>query len=235
MPDLKRVWKFERYEPTLGDNRKSDRPFWLKVRSGMTKQALADLLERLGGLTENSTAAEAAAVFVDAEGPILEMGDEPLSVQGVAVPDIQSYIALVTDLATGARQKYATLVQERIGKGLAKYGIAVQDVKIRDIALPQELRAAVDQKIAAQQSAEKQQFVLQQKTQEAEQRRVEAQGLADAQTIIQAKLTDQYLKYEYIQTLQKLVNSSNTTFLFVPNDPNALPNFQLPLGQGTQR
>ncbi|MEJ0083150.1 MAG: hypothetical protein WDM78_19880 [Puia sp.] len=55
------------------------------------------------------------------------------------------------------------------------------------------------QKISAEQDAQKMQFVLQKEKQEAERKRVEAQGIADYQKIISESLTDRQLQYESIK------------------------------------
>ena len=52
-------------------------------------------------------------------------------------------------------------------------------------------------------------FVLQKEKQEAERKRVEAQGIADYQRIINTGLTDQQLQYEQIKALKEIALSSN--------------------------
>lgn len=131
-------------------------------------------------------------------------------------------------LATGGRAAYSEATQVRIEKGLEKYGIIVEDVKIRDIGLPQSLISAIDAKVAAQQAAEQQKFELDKTRQQAEIRVTEAQGLADAQEIIQATLTPAYLQYQYIQALLAVVDSPNNSVLVLPSDPGNMPQFVLP-------
>lgn len=52
-------------------------------------------------------------------------------------------------------------------------------------------------------------FVLLKEKQEAERKRVEAQGIADYQRIINTGLTDQQLQYEQIKAMKELALSQN--------------------------
>jgi regulator of protease activity HflC (stomatin/prohibitin superfamily) len=53
------------------------------------------------------------------------------------------------------------------------------------------------------------QFILLKEKQEAERKRVEAQGIADYQRIINTGLTDQQLQYEQIKAYLELAKSPN--------------------------
>ena len=54
------------------------------------------------------------------------------------------------------------------------------------------------------------QFVLQKERQEAERKRVEAQGISDYQRIINTGLTSQQLQYEQIKAYLELAKSPNS-------------------------
>jgi regulator of protease activity HflC (stomatin/prohibitin superfamily) len=75
--------------------------------------------------------------------------------------------------------------------------------------LPNSVKASIESKINAEQDAKKMEFVLQKEKQEAERKRVEAQGIADYQKIINTGLTDQQLQYEQIKAMQALALSPN--------------------------
>jgi regulator of protease activity HflC (stomatin/prohibitin superfamily) len=62
------------------------------------------------------------------------------------------------------------------------------------------------------------QFVLQKEKQEAERKRVEAQGIADYQRIINDGLTDKQLQYEQIKAYKELANSENSKIIVMPNN-----------------
>lgn len=61
------------------------------------------------------------------------------------------------------------------------------------------------------------QFVLQKEKQEAERKRVEAQGIADYQRIINEGLSDRQLQYEQIKAIKELAGSANAKIVMIPS------------------
>jgi regulator of protease activity HflC (stomatin/prohibitin superfamily) len=61
------------------------------------------------------------------------------------------------------------------------------------------------------------QFVLQKERQEAERKRVEAQGIADYQRIIATNLTDKQLQYESIKAQREIATSQNAKVIIMGN------------------
>ena len=88
-------------------------------------------------------------------------------------------------------------------------GLVLEQLLIRNINLPTSVKASIESKINAEQDAQKMTFVLQKEKQEAERKRVEAQGIADYQRIINTGLTDQQLQYEQIKAMKELALSAN--------------------------
>lgn len=103
--------------------------------------------------------------------------------------------------------------QNRIFKGIESdfksRGFLLEQLLVRNITLPQSVRSTIEQKINAEQDAQKMQFVLLKETQEAERKRVEAQGIADYQRIINQGLTSNQLQYEQIKALKEIATSQN--------------------------
>jgi len=128
-----------------------------------------------------------------------------------------------TDLYASKRDDYTNTVRDKLVKSFRDRGIILEGVLLRDILLPEKVRTAIDEKIAAEQESQKMQYVLQRESQEAERKRVEAAGISDAQRIIAGSLTNQYLQYNYITTLKELVNSKNSTFVITPFDSKLTP------------
>ena len=85
----------------------------------------------------------------------------------------------------------------------------LEQLLVRNITLPNSVKASIESKINAEQDAKKMEFVLLKEKQEAERKRVEAQGIADYQRIINTGLTDQQLQYEQIKAIKELALSSN--------------------------
>jgi regulator of protease activity HflC (stomatin/prohibitin superfamily) len=89
-------------------------------------------------------------------------------------------------------------------------GLLLEQLLLRNITLPQAVKTSIEQKISAEQDAQKMQFVLQKERQEAERKRVEAQGISDYQRIISESLTDRQLQYESIKAQLEVAKSPNT-------------------------
>jgi regulator of protease activity HflC (stomatin/prohibitin superfamily) len=97
----------------------------------------------------------------------------------------------------------------------------LESVLIRNINLPESVKKTIESKINAEQDSQKMQFVLTKEKQEAERKRVEAQGIADYQRIVSSSLNDKQLQYEMIQAQKELAKSPNTKVIFMGNKGNA--------------
>jgi regulator of protease activity HflC (stomatin/prohibitin superfamily) len=69
--------------------------------------------------------------------------------------------------------------------------------------------------MSAEQDAQKMQYVLQKEQQEAQRKRVEAQGIADYQHIISESLTDRQLQYESIKAQLEIAKSANAKVIIM--------------------
>lgn len=107
------------------------------------------------------------------------------------------------------RDEFQQRIYKSIEADFLARGMELEQLLVRNITLPESVRNSIEEKISAEQDAQKMTFVLQKEKQEAERKRVEAQGIADYQKIINATLTDKQLQYEWIKAYQGLVNSSN--------------------------
>ena len=109
--------------------------------------------------------------------------------------------------------------QQRIFKSIEddfkKRGLILEQLLIRNINLPNSVKKTIESKINAEQDAQKMTFVLQKEKQEAERKRVEAQGIADYQRIISTGLSDKQLQYEQIKAQKELAASPNTKIIFM--------------------
>jgi len=112
-------------------------------------------------------------------------------------------------LYSGKRDEFQQRIFKSIETDFSKRGLVLEQLLVRNITLPQSVKATIEQKINAEQDAQKMQFVLLKEKQEAERKRVEAQGIADYQRIINIGLTDQQLQYEQIKAYLELAKSPN--------------------------
>jgi regulator of protease activity HflC (stomatin/prohibitin superfamily) len=113
------------------------------------------------------------------------------------------------------RDEFQLRIFTSIENDFKKRGLILEQLLVRNITLPQSVKATIEQKINAEQDAQKMQFVLQKEKQEAERKRVEAQGIADYQRIINIGLTDQQLQYEQIKAYLELAKSQNSKVIIM--------------------
>ncbi|MEP6467876.1 MAG: prohibitin family protein [Parafilimonas sp.] len=111
------------------------------------------------------------------------------------------------------RDEFQQRIYKTIEKDFSDRGLLLESLLIRNITLPQSVKQSIEQKISAEQDAQKMQFVLQKEQQEAQRKRIEAQGIADYQTIISQSLTDKQLQYESIKAQLAIAQSPNTKII----------------------
>jgi regulator of protease activity HflC (stomatin/prohibitin superfamily) len=119
------------------------------------------------------------------------------------------------DLYSTKRQEFQFKINKTISDNFAKNGLEVQQILVRNISLPASVKASIESKINAEQDAQKMQFVLQKERQEADRKRVEAQGIADYQKIISQGLTAQQLQYQTILAQKEIALSPNTKIIIM--------------------
>ncbi|MEO8403030.1 MAG: prohibitin family protein [Chitinophagaceae bacterium] len=113
------------------------------------------------------------------------------------------------DLFGNKRDEFQQRIYKSIEADFKTRGLMLEQLLVRNITLPNSVKASIESKINAEQDAKKMEFVLQKEKQEAERKRVEAQGIADYQRIINTGLTDQQLQYEQIKAMKELALSTN--------------------------
>lgn len=114
------------------------------------------------------------------------------------------------ELYSNKRDQFQNRIFKSIEEDFKKRGLVLEQLLVRNITLPNNVKTSIEEKIKAEQEAQKMEFVLQKEKQEAERKRVEAQGIADYQRIMSSGLTDKQLQYEQIQVLKGLVTSPNS-------------------------
>jgi regulator of protease activity HflC (stomatin/prohibitin superfamily) len=118
------------------------------------------------------------------------------------------------------RDEFQQRIFKTIESDFNKRGLLLENLLVRNITLPQSVKATIEQKINAEQDAQKMQFVLQKEKQEAERKRVEAQGIADYQRIISESLTDRQLQYESIKAQLEIAKSANAKVIILGKGSN---------------
>lgn len=113
------------------------------------------------------------------------------------------------DLFGNKRDEFQQRIYKSLEDNFKTRGLMLEQLLVRNITLPNSVKSAIESKINAEQDAKKMEFVLQKEQQEAERKRVEAQGIADYQRIINTGLTSQQLQYEQIKAMKELALSAN--------------------------
>ncbi|MBA4410846.1 MAG: prohibitin family protein [Bacteroidota bacterium] len=105
------------------------------------------------------------------------------------------------------RDEFQARIFKTIESDFTGRGLILEQLLVRNITLPESVKATIESKINAEQEAQKMTFVLQKETQEAERKRVEAQGIADYQKILSTGLSDKLLQYEMIKAIATSPNA----------------------------
>ena len=126
-------------------------------------------------------------------------------------------------LYTNARELVQQQIQEELIAQLAPRGVIIENVLLRDVQLPAMLKSSIEAKQQAEQDALRMSFILQKEKQEAERKRIEAQGIADFQKIVAQGISPQLLEWKGIEATEKLATSSNSKVVVVGNTKNGLP------------
>ncbi len=119
------------------------------------------------------------------------------------------------DLYSTKRDEFQTRIYKTIEDNFKMRGLELEQLLVRNITLPNRVKAAIEEKINAEQEAQKMMFVLQKEKQEAERKRVEAQGIADYQRIINTGLTSNQLQYEQIKAMKEIATSQNAKVIIM--------------------
>ncbi len=149
--------------------------------------------------------------------------------QIIVEPQLRSAIREITasydakTLYSAERDKLAGEVKELYSKITKDRGIITEQVLLRKVGLPVVVANAIQEKLKREQEAEQMKFVLQKEQQEAERKRIEAQGIADFQKIVAQGISPQLLEWKGIEATEKLANSQNTKVVVIGNTKTGLP------------
>jgi regulator of protease activity HflC (stomatin/prohibitin superfamily) len=118
------------------------------------------------------------------------------------------------------RKEIAANIKTFLMKSLGERGIIIVDVLLRDVKLPQRFKESIEAKLTAEQRVQQKQFELEQAVKDAEIEVARARGAAESQQIVRSTLSDSYLQYLWIKTLNE-----NPNVIYVATEAN-LPLFK---------
>ena len=110
-------------------------------------------------------------------------------------------------------------VVDQVKRALADSKRLVTDVG----SVKSGITSAIEDKLSADQESQRMTFVLTKERQEADRKRIEAQGIADFQKIVAAGISPQLLEWKGIEATEKLAMSPNTKIVVVGNPKSGLP------------
>jgi regulator of protease activity HflC (stomatin/prohibitin superfamily) len=101
--------------------------------------------------------------------------------------------------------------------------VIVEDVLLRSIILPPEVRAAIQEKVVQKQLAEAYVYRLARERQEADRKAIEAEGIRRFQEAISGSISERYLKWKGIDATLELAKSKNSKIVVIGAGKDGLP------------
>jgi regulator of protease activity HflC (stomatin/prohibitin superfamily) len=126
-------------------------------------------------------------------------------------------------LYSSSRKQVEDEIMQGLKTALEPRGIVIENVLLRDIQLPHALRASIETKQQAEQESLAMSFRLQKERQEADRKRIEAQGIHDFQQIVAQGISAQLLEWKGIEATENLAKSPNAKIIVIGNTKNGLP------------
>ncbi|NJM86888.1 MAG: prohibitin family protein [Hydrococcus sp. RU_2_2] len=121
------------------------------------------------------------------------------------------------------RQEIAQRLHQEVSNNLNTLGFIVEETLLRNVILPEKIQAAIQQKLEAQQQSEQLDFEVEKARKEANRKKVEAQGLAEAQKILSQGLTKEVLQLKAIEATEKLAQSQNSKVIIMGGGEDKMP------------
>jgi regulator of protease activity HflC (stomatin/prohibitin superfamily) len=190
----------------------------LPSKEGLTIEAELAILYHIKG--------ELAVQILKSVGKA-KLGEEIiLSVLRSAAADVTAKF-YAKDMHTSERESIEKEIANKMMNILGDRGFVIENVLLKSIRLPRGLSLAIEQKLEAEQQAQQMEFVLNKEKREAERKRIEAEGIRDAQKIISEGLNELLIQYKSLEVMQQLSTSPNakviitdgkTPYLINPDD-----------------
>jgi regulator of protease activity HflC (stomatin/prohibitin superfamily) len=145
------------------------------------------------------------------------------------VPQVRSVSRGVTAgydaraLYTSEREVLAQMIMADLAKLVEPRGITIEATPLRRIGLPAGLTASIEEKLRAEQESQRMQFVLTKEKQEAERKRIEAQGISDFQNIVTRGISEPLLRWKGIEATEKIAASQNAKVIIIGAGKDGLP------------
>lgn len=156
-----------------------------------------------------------------------EIGDN--YVQRVLQPAVRSAARNVVgrytpeQLYASKREAIQKEIFEETSMELEDQYVEVERILVRDVSLPSTIKEAIERKLRQEQEALEYEFRLTKAVQEAERQRIDAEGKARANEILNASLTSNILKEKGIQATVELSKSNNSKVIVIGSGDEGMP------------
>ena len=128
------------------------------------------------------------------------------------------------DMHSGKRSEIESEIKAQMSNLLESRGFVIESVLLKSIKLPSGLYAAIEAKLQAEQEAQQMEFVLQRERKEAERKRIEAEGIRDAQNIIKEGISKGNIEWRSLEVLKELSSSPNAKLIITDGKTPVLIN-----------
>ncbi|PZR33557.1 MAG: peptidase [Azospira oryzae] len=147
----------------------------------------------------------------------------------LVIPEVRSTVRQVMgrytaeEIYSTKRAEVETAIRNESEKILSANNVNATAVLIRSIVLPEQIKAAIENKLQQEQEALAYQFRLDKEKSEAERKRIAAEGESRANNIINNSLSDKLLKMRGIEATLELAKSPNSKIIVVGSGKDGLP------------
>jgi regulator of protease activity HflC (stomatin/prohibitin superfamily) len=125
---------------------------------------------------------------------------------------------LAKDMHTKSRANIEEAIKSQMMGHLEGRGVIIEAVLLKSVRLPENLSRAIEEKLEAEQESQRMTFVLERERQEADRRKIEAEGIRDANRLMSDGLTEQVLKYKAIEAYRELSKSNNAKVIITDGE-----------------
>lgn len=149
--------------------------------------------------------------------------------ESIIIPEIRSATRevigkyLPEELYSTKREAIQEEIFELTERRVREKNIVLDAVLIREVVLPTKLQESIERKLQEEQAALEYEFRLERSRKEAERQKIEAEGKAMANEILNASLTDKILREKGIQATLELAKSTNSKVVIVGQGKDGLP------------
>lgn len=130
---------------------------------------------------------------------------------------------LPEEINTTKRELIQLEIESQMREKLDQNFLQLNDVLIRNIELPEKLRASIERKLQQEQESLEYEFRIDKATKEAERLSIEAEGIQTFQKIVAQSITQDLLRWKGIEATEALANSTNSKVVIIGSGKDGLP------------